>query len=138
LVVFLKQRNALEDYIVIFLPEQLLCCANLLVTLPHAYSTTNYFPQQQLWHCGLVTPSVPLPAHIGLFNNKLLSPAAASALWPCEAISLYWSVVACCEGLFFWSSSFIAPTHQCYCQCMQWPIQQQTTFPSSSFSALAL
>jgi hypothetical protein len=41
----------------IILPEQLICCTNPSMPLPlHAlaYSTTNYFPQQQLWHFGLV------------------------------------------------------------------------------------
>jgi len=77
-------------------------------------------------------------ACIGLFNNKLLSPATALVLWPCEAISLYQSIIACCEGSFFRSSSSVAPTHPCHCCCMHWPIQQQTTFPSSSFGTLAL
>jgi len=46
---------------------------------------------------------------IHLFNNKLLSPAAVSVLWPCEAISLYQSIVTCCEGLLFQSNSFVVP-----------------------------
>jgi len=40
-------------------------------------------------------------APLALTHSTTLSPAAALALWPCEAISLYHSVIVCCEVLFF-------------------------------------
>jgi len=133
LFLFVKQRNALKVYVASVVVDSVVKVADCLFAFFVFWSKAGkvvdwFFKAKEqgevLYYCSWSCWCSWLLAFLGEVVGFFFSSEGT-----------HWRATS---YFFFQSSSSVAPTHWCHCHCLHQPIQQQTTFPNSSFSTLAL